>query len=87
MAKLFDESSQTVLKLLISSTAKDFYVGEIVEKTGYSWTTLCPLLVQMTDAGLLSRYEETDGFATFSRRPKIYYHLQPQAIKLLRLQG
>ena len=85
MMTIWHRAPTTVLKLLLSSTARKYYFNEIVDLTGLHRTHLGAVLDRMTEAGLLDREDERPNLESFARPLRVYYQLTPEAVDFLRL--
>jgi DNA-binding IclR family transcriptional regulator len=85
---IFANSPLEVLKLLLSSTAHEFYIAEIADRTGLVRNTVRSTLDRLENAELVLRKPEQFNF-NFDlppRAPRVYYTLNPRTFHHLRFR-
>jgi DNA-binding transcriptional regulator GbsR (MarR family) len=75
-----------VLSVLLSSTARKFYISEIVERSGLARNTVCSVLDRLEDVEIVTREDERFDYDSPFRAPRAYYYLDPRSFHHVRLQ-
>ena len=84
---IWSNSPQSILSLLLSSTAHKFYFSEIVERTGLARGTVSSNLQRLRQAEFVLREQECFKPESEFRGPYVYYTLNPASIHRLRLHA
>jgi DNA-binding MarR family transcriptional regulator len=84
---IWSNSPQSILSLLLSSTAHKFYFSEIVECTGLARGTVSSNLRRLRQAEFVFRQKERFKPESEFRARYVYYTLNPSAIHHLRLHA
>ena len=84
---IWSNSPQSILTLLLSSTARKFNFSEIVERTGLARRTVSSNLQRLQQAEFVLRQPERFKPESEFRGPYVYYTLNPDAIHRLRLHA
>lgn len=83
---IWDKGPSTILQLFLSSTARKYYVREIIEETDLAPATVVSALACLRTAKAVLWQKERISESEF-RAPKVYYSLNPDVISYIRFSA
>jgi DNA-binding MarR family transcriptional regulator len=85
--QIYDKGPRTILSVLLSSTADEFYISQIVERSGFARNTVCSTLDRLEKAEIVVREEERFAYDSPFRAPRVYYSFDPRFFHHIRLHA